>query len=133
MLPLSSTNNEPVGSLLQQWKSRLDYRVYETLGELRIQELFDIVTDFNNSTPAVRDLHECLQHTNLQRRFVEVFRSALDHRLLQPAASTLDIIDHFVAMIKMLSEVDPTGTRLCLYFALIVFVEMGECYQSTFL
>ena len=41
---------------LQQWQSRLSCYVYETVGQLRIKEMFDIVADYQSSRPAVQDV-----------------------------------------------------------------------------
>eukprot|EP00976_Prorocentrum_cordatum_P010803 216135-Prorocentrum_minimum.AAC.1 len=51
-------------AVLVQWRSRLRWLVYETLGALRTAELFDIIVDYPDSTPAVDDLQHCLQNTN---------------------------------------------------------------------
>lgn len=45
---------------------RLLYFAYETLGQLRIQEMFDIVVDYPDSLPALKDTAACLNHTHLQ-------------------------------------------------------------------
>lgn len=36
------------------------------------------------SLPAIEDIRDCLQNTNLHRKFVAVFRRALTDRLLHP-------------------------------------------------
>ena len=51
---------------LSEWRLRLSYLVFETLGRLRVSQMFDIVVDYPDSLPAVRDLAACLRHTNLQ-------------------------------------------------------------------
>ncbi len=51
---------------LAEWRLRLSYVVLETLGRLRISEMFDIVVEHPESLPAVRDLAACLRHTNVQ-------------------------------------------------------------------
>ena len=69
-------------SSLQQWQSRLSYYVYETVGQLRIKEMFDIVVDYPESRPAVQDVKDCLAHTNIHRKFVAGFKQAIGERLL---------------------------------------------------
>lgn len=39
------------------------------------------------SLPAIEDIRDCLQNTNLHRKFVAVFRKALQDRLLHPGGS----------------------------------------------
>lgn len=72
---------------LQQWQRRLDYYVYETVGQLRIREMFDIVVDYPDSRPAVQDMKDCLAHTSLQRKFVAGFKQAIQERLLHAGAA----------------------------------------------
>jgi len=74
---------------LQQWQSRLDYYVYETVGQLRMTEMFDIVVEYPDSRPAVQDVKDCLAHTNLHRKFVAGFKQAIGERLLHAGNSSL--------------------------------------------
>lgn len=97
---------------LQQWQRRLGYYVYETVGQLRIKEMFDIVVDYPDSRPAVQDVKDCLAHTNLHRKFVAGFKQAIGERLLHAGAATSDIIEQYVSTIKTLREVDPTAVLL---------------------
>ena len=45
-------------------RTRLAFYAHEVFAKLRIQELFDIIIDFPESTPALEDLRECLIKTN---------------------------------------------------------------------
>jgi anaphase-promoting complex subunit 2 len=83
--------------------------MYETLGQLRISEMFDIVVDYPDSLPACRDTAECLRHTNLRRAFVTQFRRAVQQRLLHAGAATTGIIHQYVSSIRALRGVDPSG------------------------
>ena len=100
------------GFLLQQWESRLDFFVFHALGDMRTAELFDIVVDFPESAPALRDLRECLAHTGRTPRMIEEFGSAVRRRLLHAAAATGDILTQYVSMCRALREVDPSGIVL---------------------
>ncbi|GLI63751.1 hypothetical protein VaNZ11_006824, partial [Volvox africanus] len=97
---------------LTEWRLRLSYLVYETLGRLRISEMFDIVVDYPDSLPAIRDLATCLRHTNLQSLFVSSFKRALQQRLLHAGASATGIIHQYVATIRAMREIDPSGSLL---------------------
>lgn len=77
-------------SSLKQWHSRLAYYVYETVGQLRIKAMFDIVVDYPESRPAVQDVKDCLAHTNLHRKFVAGFKQSIRERLLH--AGRCDIL-----------------------------------------
>ncbi|GMH42828.1 hypothetical protein BSKO_10747 [Bryopsis sp. KO-2023] len=94
----------------RQLKECLVYFLYESLGELRINNLFDMAVEFPNSMPAVKDLCECLKRTTLHDRLVSVFCKTLSDRLLQAGASTSDIIKHFTLVVRMLPHIDPTGS-----------------------
>lgn len=61
------------------------------------------------SLPAVEDLRVCLAHTGRQRGLVDAFRGQLRQRLLLPGAATTDILQHYIATIK----VTPAAYRLC--------------------
>ncbi|WZN66184.1 subunit 2 of anaphase-promoting complex [Chloropicon roscoffensis] len=96
-------------ALAAQWKSRLDYFIYEILGRLRTEEMFDIVVDFPDSVPALRDLKTCLEHTNQTDAFIAHFSSQLRRRLLHLGAATPVILAQYVSSIKALNLLDPTG------------------------
>ena len=100
------------GGHLAQWESRLDFFVFHALGDMRTAELFDIVVDFPESAPAVRDLRECLAHTGRTPRMVREFRAAVRRRLLHAAAATGDILTQYVSMCRALRELDPSGIVL---------------------
>ncbi|KAJ9523096.1 hypothetical protein QJQ45_023914, partial [Haematococcus lacustris] len=110
-----------------EWQLRLVYLVYESLGCLRLAQMFDIVVDYPDSQPAVglqsekatiawqarvQDMAICLQHTHLHARFVSEFKAALTARLLHAGAPARDIVHQYVATIRVLREIDPSGALL---------------------
>eukprot|EP01018_Ginkgo_biloba_P025515 Gb_09164 [translate_table: standard] len=97
---------------LIRWHLRLEYFAYETLGDLRISQLFDIIIDYPESDDAIKDLKQCLDNTGQHAKLVESFLSALRHRLLIAGASTNDILEQYVSTIKALRTMDPTGVFL---------------------
>ncbi|KXZ46928.1 hypothetical protein GPECTOR_39g422 [Gonium pectorale] len=97
---------------LAEWRLRLSYLVFETLGRLRIGQMFDIVVEHPDSLPAVRDLAACLRHTNLQALFVSSFKRSLQQRLLHAGASATGIIHQYVATIRTMREIDPSDEDL---------------------
>ncbi|KAJ9522865.1 hypothetical protein QJQ45_023651 [Haematococcus lacustris] len=97
---------------VQEWQLRLVYLVYESLGCLRLAQMFDIVVDYRDSQPAVQDMAVCLQHTHLHARFVSEFKAALTARLLHAGAPARDIVHQYVATIRVLREIDPSGALL---------------------
>ncbi|XP_045811340.1 anaphase-promoting complex subunit 2-like isoform X1 [Trifolium pratense] len=97
---------------LVRWKLRLEYFAYETLQDLRIAKLFEIIVDYPESSPAIEDLKLCLEYTGQHSKLVESFISALHYRLLTAGASTNDILHQYVSTIKALRTIDPAGVFL---------------------
>ena len=99
-------------SLHEQYKARLEFHVFETLCEVRMTELFDMITEFPDSTNAILDLKESLERTHQYRDLVQCLRSAFSSRLLHPGANTSQILDVYIATIKSLRLLDPSGVLL---------------------
>ncbi|KAK9116675.1 hypothetical protein Sjap_015622 [Stephania japonica] len=97
---------------LVRWQLRLEYYAYETLQDLRIAKLFEIIVDYPDSCPAIEDLKQCLEYTGQHSKLVDSFISALRYRLLTAGASTNDILHQYVSTIKALRIIDPTGVFL---------------------
>lgn len=94
---------------LVRWQLRLEYFAYETLQDLRIAKLFEIIVDYPDSAPAIEDLKSCLEYTGQHTKLVDSFISSLRHRLLTAGASTNDILHQYVSTIKALRTIDPAG------------------------
>ncbi|KAI3418323.1 uncharacterized protein J3R85_013803 [Psidium guajava] len=97
---------------LVRWQLRLEYFAYETLQDLRIAKLFEIIVDYPDSSPAIEDLRQCLEYTGQHSKLVKSFISALRYRLLTAGASTNDILHQYVSTIKALRTIDPAGIFL---------------------
>ena len=97
-----------------QWAAQLEYAASECFVHVRMKELFDLVTDYPESLPAVRELQLALDRTG--RIFYETvafeWRRALVQRLIHPGAQTSQIIDVYINTIKVLREMDPSGELL---------------------
>ncbi|KAK3128050.1 hypothetical protein QOZ80_7AG0581940 [Eleusine coracana subsp. coracana] len=115
--PLASRPNSFPGigvpsEALVRWHMRLEYFAYETLQDLRIGKLFEIIVDYPESSPAIEDLKLCLEYTGQHSKLVDSFISSLKYRLLTAGASTNDILHQYVSTIKALRTIDPTGVFL---------------------
>nr|XP_043606823.1 anaphase-promoting complex subunit 2 [Erigeron canadensis] len=116
--PLASTPSScysETGKLSEgiiRWQLRLEYFAYETLQDLRIAKLFEIIVDYPDSAPAIEDLKQCLEYTGQHSKLVDSFISALRYRLLTAGASTNDILHQYVSTIKALRTIDPAGVFL---------------------
>ena len=93
-------------------KSRLKFHLYERFCELRTSELFDIIKLFPDSRPALLDFRTALERTHQQKKIIRSLQGVLQRRLLHPGANTSQIIDIYVATIKTLKILDPTGILL---------------------
>ena len=80
----SARCQEAKAAELAQWGQRLTALVYQTVGQIRIEDLFDIVKLYPDSLPAVRDLEQCLQQGSLQRALVRVYCQSCASRLQIP-------------------------------------------------
>jgi anaphase-promoting complex subunit 2 len=109
LLVSDSDKEENESSSLTQWRSRLDYFIYEILGQLRSDEMFDIVVDFPESNQALKDLKVCLEHTNVTDTFIDKFSGQLRRRLLHLGAATPVILAQYISSIKALNILDPSG------------------------
>lgn len=91
---------------------QLQRAVYHIVGSLRAERLFDLIIDYPESISALHDLRRCLVHSFSYNKLVEIFRQAIQTRLLHPGAATSDIIQHYVSTIRALRHVDPSGAVL---------------------
>ena len=110
--PNSTAMLSPGEPSVQAWKSRLKFHLYERFCELRTSELFDIIKLFPDSRPALLDFRTALERTHQQKKIIRSLQGVLQRRLLHPGANTSQIIDIYVATIKTLKILDPTGILL---------------------
>ncbi|CAM9596126.1 unnamed protein product, partial [Discosporangium mesarthrocarpum] len=98
--------------VLYGWSQRLDLAVHEAFCSARITELFDIIADFPESAVAVSELKVAIGVTQQQRRLAVLLRESVRRRLLHPGANTNQIIDVYIATIKVLRILDPKDVLL---------------------
>lgn len=83
------------------------------LGLLRTSELFDVIVDWDNgSQGAIEDLRRYVTNTSARMRLTTSFANVLSHRLLQPGASTTEILQVYIAIIRAFAILDPKGVLL---------------------
>ncbi|KAF7402890.1 hypothetical protein HZH66_005157 [Vespula vulgaris] len=95
-----------------KFKRKLSHYLYETYTRIRIDQLFNIIIEYPDSQPAIDDLRICLDRTDLRKVLVETLQEALKTRLLHPGVNTPDILTAYIAAIKALRQLDPTGVLL---------------------
>ncbi|BES98851.1 anaphase-promoting complex, subunit [Nesidiocoris tenuis] len=99
-------------SKLITFKRKLNHLLYETYTMSRIDQLFNIIIEYPESSPAITDLKLCLKKTHLRPVLVEKLKATLGKRLLHPGVNTPDIITAYISSIKALRDLDPTGIIL---------------------
>ena len=69
---------------ISSFRGRLRHFIYETYANVLIEDLFNIVIDFPESEPALKDLRHCLEIVNLRNYVVTSLKSSIERRLLHP-------------------------------------------------
>ena len=88
-------------------------RIIGDLGSLRLKELFDVVVDWDNgSRGAIEDLKRCITSTSSRAHLVLYFSQVVSQRLLQPGASTTEILQIYICIIRAFAVLDPKGVLL---------------------
>ena len=85
---------------------------YLKLIQLRLDSLFEITADFPDSLPAILELKRCLIATRSMDMFSKEARRIYSKRLLHLGASTTQIIDMYVLIIRTLSHLDASDMLL---------------------
>ncbi|XP_018333173.1 anaphase-promoting complex subunit 2 isoform X2 [Agrilus planipennis] len=104
----ASVNEEAV----KRFQRKLLNFLYETYAKVRINQLFNIIIEFPESLPALEDLRLCLQKTDLRSVLIEKLQKSMETRLLHPGVSTPDILTAYVASIRSMRVLDPSGLLL---------------------
>ncbi|XP_078038091.1 anaphase promoting complex subunit morula [Augochlora pura] len=97
---------------INKFKQKLSHFLYETYTRFRIEQLFDIIIEYPDSQPAIDDLRVCLERTDLRKVLIDSLQDALTTRLLHPGVNTPDILTAYIAAIRALKQLDPTGVLL---------------------
>lgn len=91
---------------------RLEYSLAKVLGELRCEQLFDLVGVYPESRAALEDLRACLDKTDEKTLVAEQFARALRARLLHPGVDTHAVLVYYVHTVYALRLIDTTGVVL---------------------
>lgn len=82
------------------------------LGALRVSELFNIVVEWDASKGAIEDLKQYITTPLARTHLTSSFSSVLSSRLLQPGASTIEILQVYISIIRAFATLDPKGVLL---------------------
>ncbi|KAJ5139166.1 Cullin homology [Penicillium bovifimosum] len=82
------------------------------LGKLRVSELFDVIVDWPASSGAVEDLRHFTVSSGARLYVANGFSAILPLRLLHPGASTVEILQVYISIIRAFHMLDPKGVLL---------------------
>lgn len=82
------------------------------LGALRVGELFDIVVDWDVTRSGIDDLKHYTTNPAARTFVTSSFITVLQTRLLQPGASTVEILQLYISIIRAFRRLDPKGVLL---------------------
>lgn len=87
--------------VFREWQMRYDFSVYEIFSSVRIAEMFDVIRDFPDSKRAVQELRDALEITQQHKQLAASLTNSMQKRLLHNGAKTDQIIDVYIATIKV--------------------------------
>ncbi|ETI28003.1 hypothetical protein G647_00452 [Cladophialophora carrionii CBS 160.54] len=93
---------------VKKWKDMAVAR----LGALRVDELFEIIVDWDATAPAIEDLRHFTTNPATRGYLTHNFANMLQTRLLHPGASTIEILQLYIATIRSFRALDPKGVLL---------------------
>lgn len=83
------------------------------LGALRTDELFNVIVEWENgSQGAIEDLKRYVITPSCRTHLTTTFSSVVSFRLLQPWASTTEILQVYISIIRAFTILDPKGVLL---------------------
>ncbi len=97
---------------LTTMQNELRFAGTDYLVKLRCKELFEMVAEYPESLVALKELRDNIKHTDNIAYVGRAFRAALKKRLLHLGASTSQILDFYVSMIKALRVLDSSDFLL---------------------
>ena len=93
-------------------RKKLLKHICNTYTKARIEQLFSIIIEFPDSQPALKDLRDCLVHTDLRTHLTSSLKQVLDAKLLHPGVNTAEILTAYILAIRTLRVMD--GSRVVL-------------------
>lgn len=104
----SSDHNGAIGEI----EERKQQSAYESLVNLRINELFDIIVDWESSKGPIEDLKPAASDWTVRHNLTRSFTEQLFQRLLHPGASTTEILQVYISIIRAFNQLEPRGVLL---------------------
>ncbi|KAJ9642244.1 hypothetical protein H2204_002613 [Knufia peltigerae] len=92
----------------KKWKDMATAR----LGALRVDELFNVIVEWDVTAPAIEDLRAFTTNPATRAYLTQDFANVLQKRLLHPGASTVEILQIYISIIRAFRILDPRGVLL---------------------
>lgn len=108
---IDPTNTKIVESV-NYFKIKLNNFLYEKYADTIIEQFFNIIIEFPDSTPAIDDLKLCMEKLDLRAKLIANLRNSIETRLLHPGVETSDIITGYVTTIKAMRHLEKSGILL---------------------
>ncbi|KAG8811149.1 hypothetical protein FRC17_002610 [Serendipita sp. 399] len=96
----------------RDFTAKYEFHVYKSLFDMRVSELFEIITSVKVDSQVLLDLKECTSKISGRTDLIRGLRQQISKRLLHPGADTDEIIDFYISMIRCLRVIDPQGVIL---------------------
>lgn len=94
-------------------RDRLIHFIYETYGQIRIEQMFDIIIEYPESEAALKDLKYCIgKCTGYREKVIDSLKESFEMRLLHPGVATNDILTAYIQAIRALRILDSSGVIL---------------------
>ncbi|KAK9879331.1 hypothetical protein WA026_004182 [Henosepilachna vigintioctopunctata] len=97
---------------IADFDKKLRNYLYNTYTKIRINQLFNIIIEYPDSLAALEDIKICLPKTDLKQYLIKKLQQAVETRLLHLGVSTSDVLTAYVAAIRSLRFLDPSGLLL---------------------
>ncbi|XP_022915785.1 anaphase-promoting complex subunit 2 [Onthophagus taurus] len=95
-----------------KFHKKLKSVIFEVYTKIRINQLFSIIIEYPESTPALEDLSICLPKTDLRPYLIKKLQKSMETRLLHPGVGTHDVLTAYVATIRSMRVLDRSGLLL---------------------
>ena len=105
---LSGDSSETSLADVQNWEEMAVTR----LGALRVEQLFDIVMNWDSTKSGIDDLSSYTTNPSTRTYLISKFIAVLSSRLLHPGVSTLHILRVYISIIRAFMRLDQKGVLL---------------------
>jgi len=104
---------DQIPAIANNSKDRLTHFIYETYGQIRIKQMFDIIIEYPDSEAALKDLKYCIEKcTGYREKVIDSLKASFEIRLLHPGVATNDILTAYIQAIRALRILDQSGVIL---------------------